>query len=1515
MKGYSIDKITGVYFRDEHKGEFIYNEGSESENLIQVIINEASDLSLGSEELTSKINNWFTLYHLSHQRSDLLRPFEDKIKGNILEIGSGCGALTRYLGELKNTQVFAIEGNSKKAEITKSRVRDLGNVNVIFENFINLELDLKFDVITMVGVLEYSRSYIASEEPVIDLLKKAKSLLKPDGILIAAIENQLGLKYFAGAPEDHVGIPFFGIENKYSLNDPTTFGKQELTNKFIQAGFEEFEFLYPFPDYKLPSVIVKKKGFKTSNFNIADLLKYKMRYIQDHYYGSVFDESKALISLLKNGILEDLSNSFLIVTGNKFEDENNILAYSYSSLRKPQFCKANLFFEENEGILVSRINTFPFTINKSKVVSQNLESEEYIVGNLYLNKLTEILETDNWNTFTIFQWAEPWINTLISKSVGVGNDGLPILSENYFDASPFNLFYNTELTFFDLEWVVKFPLKINYVVFRSLYYSLASFAKYHKIKTPRYKFVYEVALEVMSFKFESKTLDLDEFRNLELKILSEILPLKPESVFIDEIKYIETINDLISNKSTVDELMLKISFQENEIDALKEDVENFKSEREQKEITISKLIKKLENSDNEKHNLKAKVAEAIEISIIQKNRITELETENYNKLIEIKNLSKDLKEKENFAKYIDSKFNGITRAYNFLERRLRQKVIYLRAIETKLTLSEVDCKNLSYQIEVIEKSKKLEIEKVNEELSRMKNEVEKLTKNVNELNAEIDELLKDIHTQSKTIKKLSESHHDFKERIYHLEQIVETKKQTLLEINSKLIEQTLEITSLNKNIETIQRSDGWKLLKKYYKLKGKYLPENSANYKVARFVFYLFNGKTLNSIISNFSKTSKIKAAPLKPNVDDYPILKFEKFSNPTVSIVIPIFNGWEMNYNCLKSILENTNNVKYEIIIADDNSNDESQYLGGFTTNVKIIRNKTNLGFLLNCNNASKYAKGKYIHFLNNDTRVRPNWLSSLVDLLENDPKIGMCGSKLIYPNGKLQEAGGIVWNDLTAWNFGNNSEPNISEFNYVKEADYISGASILLRMEIWNKLKGFDIRYVPAYYEDTDIAFEVRNLGYKVVYQPLSEVIHFEGFSHGTEISNTPQVKSIKDYQIKNGLKFQEKWKHILQKDHFPNAENVFWARDKSRNKKTILVIDHYVPHYDKDAGSKCTFLLISLFVEMNYNVKFIGDNYFKHEPYTTRLQQMGVEVLYGDWYYLNWQTWISENGKYFDYVYLNRPHITEKYIDFIKLNTKAKIVYFGHDLHFLREKRQFDLENRPELLESSKKWKQLEFDIFNKSDVIFTVSCDEKDIINKELPHACVENIPLYFYNNPSKKINSFKNRSNLLFVGGFSHAPNVDGLLWFFDNVWKKIEAQNSIIKLIVVGSNMPKSILDLNSDRIVIKGYLSDEELDELYKTVKISIIPLRYGAGVKGKTVESIYRAIPIVSTSIGIEGMLDIKSIIKPCDNPNDFAKKILSIYNNENELVKESEQLSIYANKYFIKESIKNKINQIFR
>ncbi|MDP1622341.1 MAG: glycosyltransferase [Bacteroidales bacterium] len=385
-------------------------------------------------------------------------------------------------------------------------------------------------------------------------------------------------------------------------------------------------------------------------------------------------------------------------------------------------------------------------------------------------------------------------------------------------------------------------------------------------------------------------------------------------------------------------------------------------------------------------------------------------------------------------------------------------------------------------------------------------------------------------------------------------------------------------------------------------------------------------------------------------------LLEFPKFdTNPMVSIIIPVHNQWEYTYGCLSSILKTTEGILYEIILIDDCSDDDTRFSDQYVRNIHTIRNESNLGFLFNCNKAAKAAKGKYLIFLNNDTLVQPEWLYWLMRTMEEAPGVGMAGSKLIFSNGKLQEAGGVVFRDASAMNYGREDDPDLPQYNYFKDVDYCSGASICVRKDLWDKLGGFDPQYAPAYYEDTDLAMQIRLQGFRTVYQPKSRVVHFEGISHGTDIT-----QGVKKKQDDNQKVFYLKWKEELSKNHYDRDENLFRARDRSKDKLTALMIGHSVPDRFGIAGKEEPAAIIREFLEKGYMVKYLPDNFQQTEPAVSGMEQLGIEVLYGAWYQENWRTWFAENYKNVDEIYFANKSLADKYLPEMTSLTETEIQY---------------------------------------------------------------------------------------------------------------------------------------------------------------------------------------------------------------------------------------------------------------
>lgn len=683
-------------------------------------------------------------------------------------------------------------------------------------------------------------------------------------------------------------------------------------------------------------------------------------------------------------------------------------------------------------------------------------------------------------------------------------------------------------------------------------------------------------------------------------------------------------------------------------------------------------------------------------------------------------------------------------------------------------------------------------------------------------------------------------------------------------------------------------------------------------YKIER-VFYYFRHGGIRQV-SRILDDRLLMGADLKLEIkligdrkseklQDYPELFFDQENDPEVSVIIPVYNQFSYTYRCLSALKERTAGVKYEVLLADDCSNDLTVHISERVHGIRIIRNDHNLNFLKNCNHASQYAKGKYIVFLNNDTQVQDGWLEPLVELMDTDPGVGLTGSKLVYPDGTLQECGGILWNDGSAWNYGNGKNPAMPEYCYTKECDYISGAAIMVRRELWQSLKGFDEAYAPAYCEDSDLAFRVREAGFRVVVVPKSVVVHFEGRSNGTDLKS-----GTKAYQVVNTEKFRERWKEILQKDHFPNGEDVFLARDRGQFKKKILVIDHKVPMYDNDAGARTVFMYLKLFQEMGLQVTFIPDNYFPDQPYTQQLEAMGIEVLYGNHYLSYHSQWLEDNVRYFDWFMLNRPHISVKYIDIIleKRKPGSRLIYYGHDLHFLREEREYSLTKDPETLESAQKWRKIETELIRKADVSWVVGDYEMEQLQIMFPEKEFRVIPIFIYqpqNMPGP--GSFAERKDLLFVGGFVHEPNIDAVKWFSEKVFPAVQKSIPDIAWNIVGSHPTEEIQALDGRSIHVLGYVTDEELESLYLKSRLVIVPLRFGAGVKGKVVEALYYQAPVLTTPIGAEGISREEGafeVVEP--DPAAFAEALVRLYKDEHRLTELSKNTRKLIENHYTKE-----------
>ena len=635
---------------------------------------------------------------------------------------------------------------------------------------------------------------------------------------------------------------------------------------------------------------------------------------------------------------------------------------------------------------------------------------------------------------------------------------------------------------------------------------------------------------------------------------------------------------------------------------------------------------------------------------------------------------------------------------------------------------------------------------------------------------------------------------------------------------------------------------------------------------------------------------------------------EFKQENAPLVSIVVPVYNQYHYTHLCLWSILQNTPDVPYEIILADDGSTDETQTIGDRIKNIHIVRPDQNLRFLKNCNNAAQYAKGKYILFLNNDTQVQPNWLKPLVDLMESDAKIGMVGSQLLYPDGKLQEAGGIVLQDANGWNYGRNDYPIKGEYNYLKEVDYISGAAIMLKKDLWQELGGFDERFTPAYYEDADLAFQVRQKGLKVVYQPKSKVIHFEGKSNGTDLTS-----GQKQYQVVNKQKFYDKWKDVLNREN-GTTEDIFLARDRSLHKKTLLFIDCSVLTYDQDTGSRAALQYLEFFVKHGLNVKFLAQYRGPQDYHLDKMQQVGAEVIcLQDTNDSAFKKWLCANGKYIDYIYLNRPLVAEHYFAKLREYTNAKIIYQGVDLHCARLKEQYELTHDKKILKECQRLEKIEKTLIPQMDVVTFYSDEEIKTMQQWGITKPMDDVPLYLFEAQQMQQYSYNasGRSDIMFIGGYHHHPNVDAALFLVKHVMPSVWEKMPNLKVHLVGSYPPDDVVALASENVIVHGFVSDDELEQLYAKIKLSVIPLRFGAGVKGKVLESVYHKVPVLTTPVGVQGIPDAFCLCVQ-ETPEQLSEKIVALYSDDALLNTMSEKSKQFIEQHYSEKAVFEKFSK---
>jgi len=598
----------------------------------------------------------------------------------------------------------------------------------------------------------------------------------------------------------------------------------------------------------------------------------------------------------------------------------------------------------------------------------------------------------------------------------------------------------------------------------------------------------------------------------------------------------------------------------------------------------------------------------------------------------------------------------------------------------------------------------------------------------------------------------------------------------------------------------------------------------------------------------------------------------FSPAAAPEVSVVIPAFDQYRFTYLCLAALRRHASDHPFEVIVVDDCSTDESRWALARFDGLRVVRNPANLGFVRSCNAGAAVARGDILVFLNNDTQVQDGWLDALMAPFAADPGAGVVGSRLLYPNGRLQEAGAIVFADASCWNYGHLDDPGRPGFSYLREPDYVSGASLAIRRSLFEALGGFDPLFAPAYYEDADLAFRVRAAGYRVYYQPASRVVHFEGVSAGTDET---AATGMKRYQAINRGKFLARWRATLA-SHGARGEDL--ERQKERMiRRRALVVDLYMLTPDRESGSLRMVNLFAILRELGFKVTFAAANLEAPEPYVSQLQGQGVECLYRP-FVRSLAKHLAAQGALYDLVILSRADAAARVMPAARRHCRnAKVVFDTVDLHYLREERLAALAGDEATRRVAARRKDQELDLVRTADATLVVSEVERRLLAAEVPQA-----EIHLVSNVHRIYGSaapFGARRDILFIGAFAHPPNRDAVLWLARAILPLVQAARADLCCHVIGAAPPAEIRALARPGLVIHGYVPD--VRPFFDRCRLSVAPLRYGAGVKGKINQSLAHGLPVVATTQAAEGMFltDGTSVLL-ADDPRSFADAVLRLY-----------------------------------
>lgn len=593
---------------------------------------------------------------------------------------------------------------------------------------------------------------------------------------------------------------------------------------------------------------------------------------------------------------------------------------------------------------------------------------------------------------------------------------------------------------------------------------------------------------------------------------------------------------------------------------------------------------------------------------------------------------------------------------------------------------------------------------------------------------------------------------------------------------------------------------------------------------------------------------------------------------HPRASLIIPCEGKLSQLHHCLAAISASGDKAPFEVIVVFNGSEEIlTQELKSYGIHCVQSREE-NLRPFQSLNLGAAEARGDFLVFLTSNIQVQSGWLDALLDTFEGQQQAGLVGSRVIFPNGRQKEAGGIVFQDGSVWSYGQLDDPYQPEYSYLREPDFFTETSLAIERTLFKRLGGFDINYSSSCYGNADLAFRIRVTGYRVYYQPWSRVIDCGSNSTGQDLGVC--TNKISDLDIDKHI-FIDRWREKLG-THGECGKYIEQQKERYVHQRAF-VVDVYVPTPDRESGSLRLVNLFTLLRELGFKVTFAATNLEAPEPYVANLQRQGVEVIYQP-YTKSISRHLKSRGIDYDLVILSRADAAIKVIGPARrLCPKARLVFDTVDLHFLRERRLAELTGDPRTKSLADRRRREELGLISKADATLVVSAIEKELLAQEAPGADVR-ILSNIHRLPGLRY-GYTERHDIFFIGSFSHPPNKDAVLWFSREILPLILAQEPEVIFFVIGADPPAEVRELASQSLRVLGHVPD--VRPYFDGCRLSVAPLRYGAGVKGKINQSLAHGLPVVGTSQAIEGMFlaDGHSVLL-ANEPSEFAAAVLRLY-----------------------------------